>query len=143
MPRYLADTSIWAWAAKPQRPDITKKLVKRVAADEVLTCVPVALEVMHRPDTGATYQQQFETLLEPLEWLTLTESAGSRAMEIQRQLAAESDGGHRRPPTDFLIAAIAEENDGVVLWAFDNDYAVIAAVTGQTVDLEQSTGPGH
>jgi len=139
----LADTSIWAWATKPQRRDITEKLAKRVAADEVVTCVPVALEVMHRPDTSAKYRQQFEALLEPLAWLTLTESAGSRAMEIQRQLAAQSTGGHRRPPADFLIAAIAEENDGVILWAFDNDYAVIAAFTGQPVELEQSTGPGH
>lgn len=143
MTRYLADTSIWAWATKPQRPDITEKLAKRVAADEVVTCIPVALEVMHRPDTSSKYRQQFEALLEPLAWLTLTESAGGRAMEIQRQLAAQSDGGHRRPPADFLIAAIAEENDGVVLWAFDNACAVIAAFTGQPVELEQSTGPGH
>jgi predicted nucleic acid-binding protein len=143
VPRYLADTSIWAWANKPQRPDIKLKLAQRVAADEVVTCVPVALEVMHGPDTSTKYAQQFEALLKPLDWLTLTEAAGWRAMDVQEQLAAQSDGAHRRPPADFLIAAIAELHDDIVLWAFDNDYAVIAGLTGQPVELEDSTGPGH
>lgn len=119
------------------------KLAQRVAADEVVTCVPVALEVMQRPDTSTRYAQQFEALLRPLDWLTLTEAAGWRAMDVQQQLAAQSDGAHRRPPADFLIAAIAELHDDVVLWAFDNDYAVIAGLTGQLVELEDSTGPGH
>jgi predicted nucleic acid-binding protein len=143
MPRYLADTSIWTWAWKPQRPDITAKLSNRVSAGEVVTCVPVALEVMHRPDTRAKYEQMFKTLLDPLDWLTLTEEASLRAMDVQQQLAAKSDGGHRRPAIDFLIAAIAELHDDIVLWAFDNDYAVIAGLTQQPVEIEVSTGPGH
>ncbi len=143
MPRYLADTSIWAWATKPQRPDIKTKLAQRISAGEVVTCVPVALELMHRPDTSKKYEQQFKTLLDPLDWLTLTENAGWRAIDVQRQLAAQSNGGHRRPAIDFLIAATAEQEDDVVLWAFDNDYAVIAALTGQPVEIEVSTGPGH
>ena len=143
MPRYLADTSIWSWANKTQRPDIKAKLVQRIAADEVVTCVPVALEVMHRPDSSAKYERQFKTLLDPLDWLTITDDAGWRAMEVQKQLAAQSDGGHRRPPADFLIAAIAELHDDIVLWAFDNDYAIIAGFTGQPVELEVLTGPGH
>jgi predicted nucleic acid-binding protein len=143
VPRYLADTSIWAWAAKPQRPDIKTKLAQRIAADEVVTCVPVALEVMHRPDTSAKYAQQFENLLSPLDWLALTEAAGWRAMEVQQLLAAQSDGGHRRPAIDFLIAAIAESHEDIVLWAFDNDYAVISSLTGQLAEIEVSTGRGR
>jgi hypothetical protein len=42
-----------------------------------------------------------------------------------------------------MIAAIAELHDDIVLWAFDNDYAVIAALTGQPAEIEASTGPGH
>lgn len=143
MPRYLADTSIWSWATKPQRPDIKQKLARRVAADEVVTCVPVALEVMHRPDTSMKYEQQFDALLDPLDWLPLTEEASRRAMEVQRLLAAESDGGHRRPPADYLIAAVAELHDNIVLWCFDKDFRTIAALTGQPLEEEISTGPGH
>lgn len=143
MPRYLADTSIWSWANKADRRDIRQKLSRRVAADEVVTCVPVALEVMHRPDTSGKYERQYTDLLEPLDWLPLTDAAGERAMEVQRLLATQSDGAHRRPAIDFLIAAVAELRDDVVLWAFDDDYAVIAGATGQAVEIETSTAPSH
>ena len=143
MPRYLADTSIWSWANKRERPDITAKLAARVASDHVVTCVPVALEVMHRADSTARYAQLYRDLLDPLDWLALTEEATWRAMDVQQGLAARSDGAHRRPPIDFFIAAIAELHDDIVLWAFDSDYGVIASFTGQPVELEASTGPGH
>jgi predicted nucleic acid-binding protein len=143
VPRYLADTSIWSWANHPSRPDIKQKLAQRVAADEVVTCVPVALEVMHRPDTSQKYEQQLTALLDPLDWLPLTETASERAMEVQRLLAAASDGAHRRPPADFLIAAVAEMHEDVVLWCFDKDFRAIAEITGQLVEQETSTGPGH
>ena len=143
MVRYLADTSIWAWARKPQRPDIREKLARRVAADEVVTCVPVALEVMHAPDTSKRYEEQFKALLEPLDWMPLTEEASRRAIEVQRLSAARSNGAHRRPPVDFLVAAIAELHADVVLWCFDKDYRVIADITGQPLEEEDSIGPGH
>jgi predicted nucleic acid-binding protein len=119
-------------------------LSERVANDEVLTCVPVVLETTHRADTGAKYETLFTTYLEPLDWLALTESASWRALEVQRALAARSNGRHRRPPVDLLIAAIAEEHQGedVVLWAFDDDYRIISEETGQPVELETSSGPG-
>ena len=143
MPLYLADTSIWSWAGRPQRADIKQKLAQRIAAGEVATCVPVALEVMHKPDTSEKYELQFSQMLEPLDWLPLTEAAGERAMDVQRILAARSHGGHRRSPVDLLVAAIAEQHDDVILWAFDTDYTVIAGVTGQPTEIEASTGRGH
>jgi predicted nucleic acid-binding protein len=143
VPRYLADTSIWAWASKPARPDIAEKLAARVDDDAVVTCVPVALELLHRADTSARYDQLHDALLAPLDWLDLTHEAAWRALEVQRGLAAQSDGAHRRPVADFLIAAVAELHDDVVLWAFDDDYRIIAGFSGQALELEGSTGPGH
>jgi predicted nucleic acid-binding protein len=143
VPRYLADTSIWSWANKHERPDIKAKLVQRVAADEIVTCVPVALEVMHRADSTEKYEQLFNDLLDPLDWLPLTEEASWRAIEVQRGLAATSNGAHRRSPNDLFIAAIAEMHEDIVLWAFDTDSRVLAGFTDQTVELEESTGPGH
>lgn len=142
MTRYLADTSIWSWAKQSQRPDIKAKLAHRVAADEVVTCAPVALELMHAPETSKKYEEQFKALLAPLDWLPLTEEASLRAVEVQRLLAARSNGAHRRPPVDFLIAAIAELHDDVVLWCFDKDYRIIKGLTGQPLEEEGSTGPG-
>jgi predicted nucleic acid-binding protein len=143
VPRYLADTSIWSWANKPDRPDIRHKLSLRVASDEVVTCVPVALEVMDRAETTEVYERLFSSLLEPLDWLPLTEEASWRALDVQRRLAARSHGAHRMPPADYLIAAVAEQHEDVVLWCFDQDFRRIADVTGQPLERETSTGPGR
>jgi predicted nucleic acid-binding protein len=144
MPLYLADSSIWAWANEGPRPDINEKLAERVERGEVATCVPVALEVMHRAETGVQYEQLFGALLEPLDWLPLDDACSQRAINVQRELAVTSHGNHRRPAVDYLIAATAEiGGDDVILWFFDNDLRVICEHTGQRSDAEESTGPGH
>jgi len=136
MARYLADTSIWSWANKRVRPDIATKLLGRLSRESVVTCVPVALELMHRADSSRGYRQLFDDLFEPLEWLATNEAASRRALEVQQALAAVSDGAHRRSPVDFFVAAVAELHEDVVLWAFDDDFRIIADVTGQPVELE-------
>ena len=143
MPRYLADTSIWAWAQKAQRIDIREKLADRYAAGEIVTCVPVILEVMHRPAASSEYRQQFDRLFSPLERLPLEDASVERALEVQRALASASDGAHRRPAVDFLIAAAAEADEEAILWSFDRDLKVICEHTGQPSESEASTGPGH
>lgn len=144
MPRYLADTSIWAWAQKTERPDIREKLADRYEAGEIVTCVPVVLEAMHRPETGAQYRERFDELFAPLDRLPLDDASVERALEVQRELARASDGSHRRPAVDFLIAAAAEAaGDEVVLWYFDRDLKVICEHTGQPSEPEVSTGVGR
>jgi predicted nucleic acid-binding protein len=142
--RYLADTSIWAWAQKTERLDIREKLADRYEAGEVVTCVPVMLEAMHRPETGAQYRERFDGLFAPLERITLDDSSVERALEVQRELAAKTDGSHRRPAIDFLIAAAAEAaGTEILLWSFDRDLRVICEHTGQSGEHEESTGAGH
>ena len=144
MPLYLADTSIWAWAQKAERPDIRERLADRYEAGEIVTCVPVILEAMHRPQTGAQYKEGFDELFAPLERLPLDDASAERALEVQRELAEVSDGSHRRPAIDFLIAAVAEAaGPEVVLWCFDRDLKVICEHTGQPSEPEESTGPGR
>ncbi len=92
MPVYLADSSIWAWANKRSRPDITEKLAGRIERDEVATCVPIALEVMHRAETGKQYDELFDGLLKSLRWLDLDERASRRALEVQHALAGSTHG---------------------------------------------------
>jgi predicted nucleic acid-binding protein len=144
LPLYLADSSVWAWANHGERADINEKLATRLENGDVATCVPVALEVMHRADRSERYERLFGALLEPLEWLPLDEAASTRALEVQRELAATTHGNHRRPAVDYLIAATAEVAGGEVLaWFFDNDLRVICEHTGQRFEAEESTGPGH
>lgn len=144
MLRYLADTSIWAWAQRPERPDIRDNLAERYEAGEVVTCVPVVLEAMHRPETAAQYEDRVSGLFAPLERLPLDDASAERALQVQRDLARASDGSHRRPAIDFLIAAVAEAaGPEVVLWCFDRDLNVICEHTGQPCEAEESTGAGH
>lgn len=144
MRRYLADTSIWAWAQKPQRPDIREKLADRYEQDEIVTCVPVILEAMHRPEAAAEYRERFDGLFAPLERVPLEDAGVERALTVQRELAESPNGSHRRPAVDFLIAAAAEAaGPEIVLWCFDRDLKVICEHTGQPCEAESSTGPGH
>jgi predicted nucleic acid-binding protein len=144
VPLYLADSSIWAWANQGSRPDITQKLSERLERDEIATCVPVALEVMHRADTGGRYQELFDSLLAMLQWLDLDERASRRALDVQRELAGSGHGNHRRPAIDYLIAAVGElAAVDAVTWFFDRDLRVICEHTGQRFEAESTTGPGH
>ena len=143
MTAYLADSSIWAWARKRGRPDIRAKLAERYEAGEVVTCVPVILESTHRPETSSGYRELFTQVFEPLARAPLEAAAVERALEVQRQLAELSDGNHRRPAVDFLIAAAAEAaGRSTILWFFDGDLRVICEHTGQPFEAEESKGPG-
>lgn len=105
---------------------------------------PVALEVLHRADSGSRYEVLFDGLLGPLHWLELSQRVARRALEVQRQLAGRSHGNHRRPATDFLIAAVGElAGPEVVTWFSDRDFRVICEHTGQPFEAESTTGPGH
>lgn len=142
MTLYLADSSIWGWANSGKRPDIQAKFADRFQAGEILTCAPVALEVMHRARGGDEYEQIFRSLFEPLDVLPLAAEAGERAVEAQHEMAGTSDGNHLRPAVDYLIAAIAEAaGSEIVLWCFDRDLEIICEHTGQRCEPERSSGP--
>jgi predicted nucleic acid-binding protein len=135
---FLADTSIWAWARKGTRPDIELKLADRIDRDELATCVPVALEVMHRARDGDEYEAIYSGLLEPVRWLPVDDRAASRALAVQRRMAAGSSGNHLRPAVDYLVASVAEAaGSEVVLWGFDRDLRLICEHTGQPYEDDQ------
>jgi predicted nucleic acid-binding protein len=99
---------------------------------------------MHRPETADRYRERFDSLFAPLDRVPLDDASTERALAVQRELAQESNGNHRRPAIDFLIAAAAEAaGPEVVLWCFDRDLKAICDHTGQPYEAEDSTGPGH
>lgn len=137
---YLADASVWGWAASGRRPDIAEKLATRIERDELATCAPVALEALHRARTGADYESLFATYFAPLHWLDLDARAAGRALEVQRALAAGTHGNRLRPAIDYLIAATAEQaGAAVTLWFLDRDLRVICDYTGQPYEAERGT----
>jgi predicted nucleic acid-binding protein len=139
VPRYLADTSIWGWAASGRRPDIAARLAERVERDQVATTEPVILEALHRARNGAEYERLYSGLFAPLQRLSLTSEVATRALTVQRELASTRHGNHLRPAIDFLVAAVAETvGADVVLWFFDRDLAVICKHTGQPFEAESS-----
>jgi len=144
MPSFLADSSIWGWANSGRRPDIAEKLAERLERGEVCTCPPVIIEALHRATAGREYEELYGTLFEPVDVVPLTEGAASRAVEVQRSMAASTHGNHLRPAVDFLLAAAAElAGEEIVLWFFDKDLLVICEHTGQPYEAESSTGPGR
>ena len=139
MPLYLVDSSIWIRRARPGAEELDARFRERYARGEIATCVPVALEVLVGPKDGAAYDADFDAIWAPLTWLPLRERAVERALVVQHQLAHIVPGGHRRRPTDFLVAACAEDAGGeVVLWHWDLDLTVICEHTGQAHEPESS-----
>ena len=138
MARYLADSSIWGWANSSTRTDLRARLADRFQAGEVVTCAPIALEVMHRARTGEDYERTFGQLFVPLDWLPLHSGVGKRALDVQRRLAAGPHGNHLRPAVDYLIAAVAEAaGPEIVLWCLDKDLEIICEQTGQPCEPER------
>lgn len=99
----------------------------------------MVIEQLHRARTTAEVETLLENTFAPLHWVSSGARAWSRALAVQRELAAAGDGRHRRPALDYIIAATAElAGADVVLWGFDRDMAVICEHTGQPCELESA-----
>ena len=125
MPLYLTDSSIWIGARRNAGTYLPRLLVDRLAGDEVATCVPIALEALTGPPSGAELDSDWENVWRHLRWLPLTEAASERALALLRGLAHTTAGAHRRRPIDYLIAACAEAEKDVILWHWDDDFTAI------------------
>lgn len=92
------------------------------------------LELGFSARTGEGGRRQFASpplALMPLEYLT--PAIEDRALEVQLLLA---DRGQHRAPSipDLLIAATAEKA-GLTVLAVDKDFGLIAAITGQQIEV--------
>lgn len=125
MPLYLTDSSIWIGARRNPGTYLPRLLADRLAADELATCIPIALEVLTGPPSGAQLDRDWDAVWRHLRWLPLTEATANRSLELLRTLAHTTEGAHRRRPIDYFIAACAEAADDVVLWHWDSDFVPI------------------
>jgi predicted nucleic acid-binding protein len=133
---YLADSSIWIGARRHHGTYLSRLFVERLTADELATCVPIALEVLTGPRSGHELDREWDDLWSHLRWLPLTGAAIDRSLELLRGLARTTDGAHRRRPIDYLVAACAEAAESVVLWHWDRDLTTICEHAGIAHEAE-------
>ena len=128
-PIYLADTSVYVLQGR--HPEVRRRFESLLVAGRLAACEMTALEYLN----NAPHPKGYEILwgaLRTQRWLDVTAEAMSRALDVHRSLARQSQHRHFRLP-DLVIAATAEVH-GVTVLHYDTDYDRIAAVTGQPVE---------
>ena len=124
----LADTSVWA---RKRHPAVREWFEAAVIAGDIAMCDIVALELLYsasRPDVFA----RTEEALKGMPWLRMDGAEWARAREVYRLLSDRGQAAHRAVKHADLLIAAAAEVAGIGLVHYDNDYDLIAEVTGQT-----------
>lgn len=124
---YLADKS--AWELRRGHPAVDDGFLDLAAHGQLASCEIVALELLYSARNAANYRA-IAAELATMRWLDVTHAVMARALEVQGLLAQR--GAHRLPIPDLIVAATAEHYGATVLH-HDHDFAVIAGVTGQSV----------
>jgi len=125
VPLYLADTSAWHWSARA-----AARWADLLSEGAVATAAPVKLELLYSARGKRDYAE-LSSELNRLPYFELDERASQAALSAQTALVAR--GAHRLPAVDFLVAALAEVNDAVVLH-YDRHFDAIRRVTGQPME---------
>jgi predicted nucleic acid-binding protein len=102
---FLADTSAWARADDPA---VSARWAAALRADQIVTTSIVVLELLYSTRDSAELEEE-EGRLARLRSIPLTQSVTGAARAAMRDLSEVAPRYHRIPPTDFLIAAAAQE----------------------------------
>lgn len=125
---HLADSTVWSKVRHRGRPDLAEWFNVQVREGRIVTCDPVALELLRSARDAASFSTQ-SAMLDLIASCPVGAREWRRARAVQALLAAR--GQHRGvPPQDLLIAAAAESSS-VPLLHYDRDYDLIKDVTGQ------------
>jgi predicted nucleic acid-binding protein len=122
---YLADTSAWHWSNR-----VAALWADLLGRNDIATAAPIALELLY----SARRKREYDELsfqLGRLPQLELDERVSDAALRAQSSLAAR--GEHRLPAVDFLVAALAEVNQAILLH-YDRHFETIGRVTRQPME---------
>ena len=112
----VVDTSVWIDAHRRPRGPVAATLGALLEADEVALAWPVRVELLagisRRDRAGFTRALAGVPLIRP------TDETFTR---IDSWVPAAADRGHRFSLSDWVIAALAHENGGLV-WSLDADF---------------------
>lgn len=95
----------------------------------LLSCGPFILEAVVGARDSLEAAAALAELHEGLPYVEVTEQTWLLAYRAQQTMAAVAPNFHRRPPTDYLIAAAAHQHGARVLH-YDHDYDAIAEHSG-------------
>jgi predicted nucleic acid-binding protein len=131
---FVADTSAW-WRASTLPPELADLLIKAVREDRLWITPIVRMEILYSARTSSEYLA-LELELDALRILRNDRAVADAAMSALAELAAHSDGYHRVPLTDALIAAAAAEHGGLAVLHLDRHFDRLSeALAFQSVAL--------
>lgn len=131
---FVADTSAW-WRAVALPDDLAELLEAAILDARMLITPIVRLEILYSARTSAEYVS-LEAELDALRILRDDRAVADAAAGAMQELATRSDGYHRVPPTDALIAAAAAEHGGLAVLHRDTHFDRLAEVLAfQSVEL--------
>ena len=134
---FVADTSAW-WRALALPQDLAELLQAAILDDRMLITPIVRMEILYSARPSSEYVS-LEAELDALRALRNDRSVADAATRAMRELAARSDGYHRVPPTDALIAAAAAQHGGLAVLHHDAHFDRLAEVLAfQGVELPVS-----
>lgn len=121
----LFDTGVWTWARDRRFPELASWFNAQVAAERVLLCDLVVLELV-RLAPNESRANEVEERLDAFESIDMSGGLWRHARKLQALLS--KNGDHRRvPPVDLLIGAAAEQAN-VPIVHYDRDYERLAEV---------------
>jgi len=131
---FVADTSAW-WRFSSLPDELAGPIQAAVAAERMWITPIVRMEVLYSARSSAEYIE-IEADLDALRILRNDRAVTDAAMSAIGELAERSDGYHRVPFTDALIAAAAAEHGAVAVLHRDTHFDKLAEVlTFQGVQL--------
>jgi hypothetical protein len=123
---FVADTSAW-WRALTLPQALGDLLQEAIREDRMLITPIVRMEILYSARTSVEYVA-LEAELDALRILRNDRAIADAAAGAVRELAERSDGYHRVPPTDALIAAAAAEHGGLAVLHRDVHFDRLAEV---------------
>ncbi|MEX2447351.1 MAG: PIN domain-containing protein [Solirubrobacterales bacterium] len=136
--RYLIDNSAYARAADPAVAPIWAAALR---ADRLVSSGPFVIEALYSARNGEELAETLEELTEGVPYLDADAATWKRAHRAQAQMAAVAPQFHRRPPVDFLIAALADRH-GLGVLHCDRDYDLLAEHSGLRFESRWAVPPG-
>jgi hypothetical protein len=133
---FVADTSAW-WRANALPPELADLLSKAVREDRLWITPIVRMEILYSARTSSEYVA-LELELDALKILRNDRAVADAAMSALAELATHSDGYHRVPLTDALIAAAAAEHGGLAVLHHDTHFVRLT----KTLAFESVALPG-
>lgn len=123
---FIADTSAW-WRVAELPDELGDLLDAAILADRLWITPIVRMEILYSARSSTEYAA-IERELDALRILRNDRAVTDAAMAALGELAERSDGYHRVPITDALIAAAAAEHGGVAVLHRDAHFEKLAEV---------------